>query len=529
MMKHIILISNFCFQLIYSQSIESIIGNVSYTSNKTIYIKFENTSLINIDDTLYINDNTQLKPAIIVKYKSSKSVSGINILEKDIEIGKEVIAKIKSVAEKKNETIKETKIVKTTEDNKSNINSHISNKSKSKFYGFFNINSFSNSSNISTKNYQNWRMNFSLNLDSMFNKGFTLTSYINFSYRVDQWDIIKQNLGNAIKIYDLSLKYQLDNSLILSFGRKINPYTASLGVIDGLQLEKRLSKFNLGVILGSRPSFTDFGFNFKLFEFGSYLNYRDSIGKFDIQNSIGLFNQTNNFKTDRRFFYFQNFTSIQNLTLFISSEVDLYKKINEHSMNVLNLTSTFFNLNFRPSNWLNISTSYDIRKNIFYFETYKTYIDSLIEASKRQGLTFRINVKPFNFLWINSNYSNYKSKNDSKATENYSFGFYVPSVPIILTNINFSYNNLSTLYVQSDYYNFSFYKDFLNGKLNSGFNFKFIKYKFIKSSYITEEKILGLDLYYTITKSINLFINYEGTFQNKITYWRSYFGLNTRF
>ncbi|MFZ5948774.1 MAG: hypothetical protein ACOYU5_12530 [Stygiobacter sp.] len=517
------------FQIIYSQNEKEITGNISYISGKTIYVKFENTLNINIGDTIYFKNHSELFPAIIVKYKSSKSISGVNISEKELVVGTELIAKIKFDNEKNrmNETNEkeEQKISDTKQENISPVNKI----SKSKVYGYFNINSFSNRSNINTKDYQNWRMNLSFNVDSLFNKGLSFTSYLNFSYRVDQWKSIKNSLGKAINIYDLAFNYHLNNSFLIIFGRKINPYTSSLGAIDGLQFEKKLNKFNLGIILGSRPNYTDYGFNFKLFEFGSYLNYRDSIGDFDIQNSIGLFNQTNNFKTDRRFFYLQNFSSLNDFTIFVSTEVDLYKKINEQSQNVFNLTSTFLNLSFRPTYWLNISTSFDIRKNIFYFETYKTYIDSLIEASKRQGLSFRVNFKPFNFLLINSNYSNYKSKTDVKATENYGLGFYIPSVPFILTNLNFSYNNLSTLYVKSDYYNLSIYKDFFTGKLSSGLNVKFVKYKFIKSNYISEDKIIGLDLYYSITKLLNLYLNYEGTFQNKNTYWRTYFGLNTRF
>ena len=83
---------------------------------------------------------------------------------------------------------------------------------------------------------------------------------------------------------------------------------------------------------------------------------------------------------------------LKNLNLFVSSEIDLYKMVNGIPSNELTLTSLYLMLNYRISKRLSVSSSYDNRKNIIYYETYKNYIDVMLADATRQGVQLRINA-----------------------------------------------------------------------------------------------------------------------------------------
>ena len=50
---------------------------------------------------------------------------------------------------------------------------------------------------------------------------------------------MKENIFTGLKIYNLSASYAINETMSLSFGRKINPKLSSVGAIDGLQFEKK--------------------------------------------------------------------------------------------------------------------------------------------------------------------------------------------------------------------------------------------------------------------------------------------------
>jgi hypothetical protein len=66
--------------------------------------------------------------------------------------------------------------------------------------------------------------------------------------------------------------------------------------------------------LGSRPDYSNYGYNLDLLQFGGYVNRSDSIGDGTMQNSIAVMQQMNNSKTDRRFLYLQHNNNIFNKT-----------------------------------------------------------------------------------------------------------------------------------------------------------------------------------------------------------------------
>ena len=66
-----------------------------------------------------------------------------------------------------------------------------------------------------------------------------------------------------------------------------------------------------------RPDYQNYSFDPTLFQYGAYLAYSTrSPGKFT-ESSVAYVEQTNDFKTDRRFLYFQHSNNlIKNLNFF---------------------------------------------------------------------------------------------------------------------------------------------------------------------------------------------------------------------
>ena len=509
------------------------IGKISFITSQNIYVRFENTEGITTNDTLYTNIKGILKPVIIVKFISTTSCSGIAINSYQSKVGDEikVFAKLTDTVKPVAEKVDEKKSLQKTVIENKDVTVTVTPYYTKKIRGNFSISSYSNLSNSNgAPDFQNWRYSFSMDADSIFSSPLSFTSYINFSYRADRWNDIQKNIGDALKVYDLSINYKISAKTNIILGRKINIRTSSLGAIDGLQLETSISNFVIGAIAGSRPNFTNYGYDIKMFEYGGYLFRNDTLGNVSMQNTVGIFQQTNNFKTDRRFLYFQHNSNLtQNLGLFFSSEVDLYKRKNGIDQSSFDFTSLFILGSYSLNNWLNFSASYDARKNIVYYETYKNYADSVLESSTRQGFGLRMNLRPLNYLWLGFNYGYRFSKDDPQPSRNYGVNLSYIQLPLILSSVYLSYNKIESGYVNGDYYSAAINKDLFNGEMNVGLGLKRVNYQFLSGSPDLIQNIGNLDLSWRLFYNNFLTISYEGTFQETTTYSRIYLSINTRF
>ena len=46
----------------------------------------------------------------------------------------------------------------------------------------------------------------------------SLSSFVTFRYRTDQWNIVQNNLGSVLNFYNLTIKYQINNNTNLLVG-----------------------------------------------------------------------------------------------------------------------------------------------------------------------------------------------------------------------------------------------------------------------------------------------------------------------
>lgn len=536
MQKVIIYISFFILSgSLYAQIIRDsvVVGRVSYKSAENIYVKFEDTNGIEKDDTLFVKSKGKFVPVIKVLFTSSKSISGTIIGRKKIKVGDEILAFVDIEPEVNEISVETGGLILPTAENE--IKQPVKKYSKKELIvpevkGRVTVQSYSNFSNQNKSfDYQRWRYAFKLNANNIGGSNLSYTQYINFAYRADEWDLIGSKLGRALRVYDLALKYEFSPTTSVWFGRHLNRKISNIGSIDGVQFETALNPFSLGFVVGSRPNISDMGFNAKLFEYGAYISRYDSLGHRGMYNTLGYFEQTNDFNTDRRFVYLQHSNSIFNNTrLFFSTEIDLFKKISGESKSELSLTSFFVSANIRASDYVTFYLSYDARKNVIYYETFKNYIDSLFENETRQGFRGRITIKPVRNLFVGANYGYRFRPGDIKPSNNYGGYVTYSMIPLINSGMTFSFTRLYSSYVTGTNWGMRIYKD-LSWGLGLALGYRNTKYQFTQNIEGVTQQSVSFNINTRLLKPVYINFTYEGVFQSQYSSGRILINLSYRF
>lgn len=527
------------FHLLINAQSDWIQGKVSFISSQNVYINFNSTQGINVGDTLYTNLNDKKVPALVVKYKSSMSCVGAIFPGITVNMNTSFTAKIRKqknitipTEEKNDRSVNETAIKKAFETKKND------NKPTSTIDGRLSVNSYTNISQYYSD--QRFRYTLSLNAIHIANSKLDFDSYLSFSHlmsfpaRTSDW----QGLANALKIYSLSLKYNFSPTFSVSMGRKINVNMANIGSVDGLQIEKIGKTFSYGALAGFRPNDQTYAFDPALMQYGGYFSHQLKNENGSMLTTIAFFNQMNNFKTDRRFIYFQQVNSLlKNVNLFTSFEFDLYKVVNYVPLNTFDLTGTYVSLQYRPWENTSFSLAYDARKNVYYYETYpQNKLDSILDKETRQGFRFNFNYRPFrNLSWggnVNYRIPTYTS-GDSIPTMN-------ANTYLTYTRLPFdTYGMVNFMALRSTYndglvYGAMLSKDFMGGIINAQGEFRMTNY-YRKKVNTSNENTASLSLFWRIAKKSTVSVNLEGTFTKDlinnvpINYGRLYINFSQRF
>ena len=510
------------------------LGKVTYKSSQNIYVQFESTEGILAGDTLFIKTKGKLHPSLQVSFISTMSCAGSAINGDNIKVGDELLAivKIKQTEDNAIDTSIAAYIPQQTEILPVTLKkSSLGNVKKNNSNGRISIQSYSslNSGNTSEKD-QRWRYTASYNAEGIGESGFSISSYFNFAYSAAEWQAIQQRPWNNLKVYDLSLGYDFDEETTIKIGRYLNPKISNISSVDGLQFQKKLSNYFGGLIIGSRPDFATLNFNSKLFEYGGYIGRTDTINSGLMENTLAFFQQTNNFKTDRRFIYFQHNNSLmKNLNLFLSSEIDLYALEKGEGKNKLSLTSFFFSTHYSPVRIISFSLSYDARKNVIYYETFKTTIDSIIENETRQGIRFGTNIRPFNNLFIGLNAGYRFLKKDIKPSRNFNGYLTYSQIPFIEISPTLSYSRLISNYVDGSIYGIrlSKYLSFIDYSLS--ISFTKVEYDYLASFVKLKQNNFSADLSGRIWDQLFVSCSYEGVSEGQQNYSRILIDLSFRF
>lgn len=509
-------------------------GSISYVTSQSVYVKFSKTDNIQAGDTLYLKQGDHMIPALQVKNLSSISCVCLPLIPGEFKINDVVLSVQYQIIESPAPVILVTtsdSALATVEEVPDSLSEVKEQKPlQQDIRGRVSISSYSNFSNTDSPTNQRMRYTLSFKGDQLKNSKLSVETYMSFVHSNTKWDEIQENMFNGLKIYNLAAKYDFNENTRLLLGRKINPTISNVGAIDGIQFEKNIKSFIIGAFAGSRPDYRDYGFDFNLLQYGAYLGHKHSKGKKMAQSSLAFVEQNNTGKTDRRFLYFQHTNSlVKNLFFFGTVEVDLYKKINDQPENTFDLTNLYLSLRYRIFKQLSISASYSARNNIVYYETYKNFIDRILEAETLQGWRLQLNYRPIKYLAIGVKGGYRFREADPKPSRNlYAYMTY-SRVPGINAAITLSATMLETSYLSGKIYSLGISRDLVPGKLSGGFNYRMVDYSFVNSEMDLPQHIGDINLNWRIYRKLSLSLNYEGTFENERSYNRIYVNLSQRF
>ncbi|MCX6309029.1 MAG: hypothetical protein NTY32_09470 [Bacteroidia bacterium] len=503
-------------------------GTITFRSSQNVYVTFMNTEGIQPGDTLFTEVKGWNVPVLLVKSLSSTSCLCIPISNLKIDETGFILAKVpfQEEAMPAHQTSDDLEATKSVNADAIQAVTHVKKESKPepRFDGRIALTSYSNLSGASSN--QRFRYNLSFNAQNIDSSAFSAESYLSFSHLLGSW----KGLTDALKVYSLAVKYQASKHSSLAFGRKININMANIGAVDGLQYEYTHKSMTYGVLAGSRPDYYNYGFNPNLLQFGAFASQIVQTDVGSMQTSLAIFNQMNHFKTDRRFAYLQHSNALlKNLNLFASAEVDFYTLVNLQPKSTFDLTSTYVSLRYKPFSNLSLSLSYDARKNIYYYETFKNQIDSILDHETRQGLRFNFNYRPFKRMVWGGNAGYRYKKSDLTPSVNANSYLSYTELPWINAYGTLDVTYLKTSYLNGMVYGASLSRDFLEGKLYGELKYRLVNYDYTNSTSTLMQNIAECSLSWRMGKKMMLSVDVEGTLESSGNTARVYLNLTRRF
>ncbi|WP_339918403.1 hypothetical protein [Yeosuana marina] len=501
-------------------NLQTIIGKVTFVTSKNAYVKFDNTIVIKIGDTLQAPNKQK---CLVVTNKSSNSVVCLKI--NDCQVNKD--DKISYVYE-----FETTNKVLETEEIQENIGisfndsiQAIEDTTKKTNYveeitGRLSAASYSNFSKIRDDNHR-LMTRFSLEANHINNSRVSVETYLNYRQNIYPKDTTR-NLNNSdLNVYNLAVKYDVDSTLSITAGRKINYKISSLGAIDGLQAEKFYGNSYVGVLAGFRPDIYDYGLNTNLLQYGGYVGQLTDHENFRSQTTLGFAEQKNNSEVDRRFAYLQHSSTIfKKLNMFTTLEVDLYNKVNDSVKDNLRITNLYVSGRYRFNSKLNVALSYDSRKRIIYYKTYETDIEQLLDEDiARQGLRARLNIKPFKYVFTGFSYSK-RFQSDSQNKSDNMYGYVSFSKLPIDGRLSLTYNSNASNYLKSNIASLRYSREFWDSRLSTDIYYRFVNYKYETNVPDFNQHYLGGYLSYYIDRSFTISFSGEVSKYNDETNYR---------
>lgn len=519
-----------------AQQAEITEGVVSYVTLHNVYVKFQSTKSVLIGDTLFISLDSIFEPAVIVKNRSSISCVCEPITNSPILVGSKLFSNPHLFSiEKRNlpDTVKIDSLGSNYSD--STLTKDKENPTLQKIHGRISVASYSHLSSEG-ENTQRLRYTLSMNVQNLGGTKISTETYINFAHKAGEWDNVRENIFNGLKIYSLAINYLPNKKHSFWLGRKINPRLSSVGAIDGVQYESTRKPITAGVFAGYRPNLDDYGFNVKLFQFGGYIAH-DYVTKWgQLQSSMGIINQMNNGFTDRRFMYFQHTqTFYKKLYFFGSAEFDLFNKTQntqDSSLNRLHtpkLTNIFILARYKVTEKVSITASYSNRKNIIYYETYKNIIDQLLEASSLKGYSLQVSYHPWNAVSIGLNAGYRTTQHDNTATKNINSYLTFNNIYLINASVTVSSTLMQTSYLKGSIHSLGLSRNLFSDKIYTALYYRSVNYQFANNESKLNQNLAELNVTWRIMKKLSCSVNAETTFEKSRKYQQLYFNITQRF
>lgn len=495
--------------IIQGQTTDKIVeGRVSFITSNNIYVKFANTENIKIGDTLRTTTNS---PCLVITNKSSSSCVCTIVNECEINKEDEVYYHFSIGNELDSEDDNSKNLLVNKDDppvNKKEDEDAILYEENIK--GRLSVSSYSNLSDVRDDRHRAMTR-FSLNADHINNSKFSFETYLNYRKNFINDDENGSIKTGFLNVYNFAVIYDIDTTLNVTLGRKINYKISSIGAIDGLQVEKYFDTNYIGVIAGFRPDFVDFSINTNLLQYGGYVGKMTDNENFRSQTTLGFIQQTNNGEIDRRYTYFQHSSTVfKKLNLFSSIELDLFNKISEENNKSVRLTNLYTSARYRFNRKINLTLSFDSRKRIIYYESFQTAIEQLLDEDiARQGLRTRINVRPIKYLSTGVSYSKRFQSNRDNKSDNINGYISWSKIPRIGGRLSLNYNMNSSNYLKSNIVSLRHSRAFFDTKINVDFYYRFVNYDYTNNNLKLNQHYFGTYLSYYINRELMVSLSGE--------------------
>lgn len=519
-------------------------GKITYITSQHVYVRFSSTEGLADGDTLYMKEGRGEIPVLVILSHSSTSCVCEPLVDREFKLSEQVTGRSKNLKPEDpgamvevppnqgpalaidTTTGKNTGIA-ATETGEGDQNGTAK---KQQIDGRFTISSYTYLKNKQSDGRECLRYTFSMNARNIGGSGLTVETYTTFSHTLNQWEEIKANVFNGLKIYNLSASYAFNGSMILTAGRRINPKLSSVGAIDGLQFEKKFGSLSAGIITGFRPDYQDYSINPGLFQYGAYLahEFKGAAGR--MQNTLAYIEQMNQGQTDRRFVYFQHSnTLVSNLWLFGSVEADLYQQVNGTKQTVFNLYNTYVNIRYRVVRPLTLSLSYSARNNLIYYEAYKDFLDRLLDEKTLQGWRFSVNYRPIPYLYLGAHAAYRYRKDDPMPTKNAHVYATYARIPGIGASGTATFTWMQSAYLDGMIYGIGLDKELLKGKLHAELQYHYVDHTYRSAEMAISQHVGEAGLSWAVYRKLYLTVHYEGTFEGSMGYKRIFASLSQRF
>ncbi len=531
MIKYKIYIALLCLCFVFidlqaqDESIQT--GEVSYVTTKNVYVKFSSTADIQEGDSLYVNVNNQLIKALLVVKKSSRSLVCQPLGEHRFKKGDKILKKKGPSAptvevEREEGTIidplESERTIPVDKQNEGDLDQ--SNKGekkyKQKIRARLSAAMYSRLGNEGQNSSTRMRYRFTMRAEQIADSPLSLEANISYNQRFQQPSEVSTVFRRALRIYGASLSYRVSPVTELIIGRKINAKIANIGAVDGLQFSTRVAGIDIGGFYGTRPDLVDYGFNQNLRQVGAYLHHKIHFkAGAGIRHTLAFSEQRFNGKIDRRYAYVQHQNTIlPNLRMFASAELELYRVVDGRAENSLNLTSVYYSLNYRPNKNLNINLAYDSRRNLIFYESYKNFIDRLLENEARQGFQLRVNYRLSKQFSFGSAYSHRLANANRSSSYNLRPYLRLSSVPLLNASMMVSANWFETGFVTGKIFGIRMSRPLIKSVLQADLRYRLVLYDYVRSNVTSQQHITGLNLTWRIMKTLSLIGSVESGINN---------------
>lgn len=487
-------------------------GVVTFKASDNVYVRFTSTDKMEIGDTIFLKNATELLPCLVITKKSStscicESLENCAVSKND----KVIYSKKQIVIISAPTTIPANTVDPVLEEQTSEIlmpEITAENNRVQQISGSLSAASYSNLSSLTDGDTHRAVGRMSLNIFNINGSKLSFESYLNYNKNFYERTLEAGTRTSFFNAYNLALTYDVDSSMFITIGRKINRNISSIGPIDGLQVEKNFGHIIAGAVVGFKPDLRQFGFNADLFEYGAYIGHRYATSIVRSTTTIGLLEQTNQFTTDRRYTYLQHSSTYgRKLTLFSSIEIDVFEKLNGVTSTKPRMTNLYTSAQYRFSRKFSLTASYDARKRIIYYETFRTDVERILEDDEtRQGVRIRMNASPIKYVNLGVSYGKRFKVDSQEKSDNVNGYLSYSKVPVVGGSISFNGNINQTNYSKSIVYGVRYSRKIINKYLDGNIYYRKYDSEYISSENKTSQTYYGANLTVRLSKTLRLSI-----------------------